>query len=72
MSGLCSFFHTFSIKQGDQYVIANHNFTQSIDKVYIIDNRNESSAPLNFSYNKNGDWYFNDNSYNLYYIGQTF
>lgn len=58
-----------SFKQADQHVIINHNFTQSLDSVRIIDTRNESAAPLIFSNNKNGDWYFDDSSNNLYYIG---
>ncbi|XP_038580507.1 PKHD1 like 1, tandem duplicate 1 [Micropterus salmoides] len=52
----------------DQYVIINHNFTQSPDRFRIIDDRNGSSTPLTFSNNKNGDWYFNKSSNNLYYI----
>ncbi|XP_044027924.1 LOW QUALITY PROTEIN: PKHD1 like 1, tandem duplicate 1 [Siniperca chuatsi] len=52
----------------DQYVIINHNLTQSPDRFRIIDERNGSSTPLSFSNNKNGDWYFNNSSNNLYYI----
>ncbi|XP_030597029.1 PKHD1 like 1, tandem duplicate 1 [Archocentrus centrarchus] len=52
----------------DQYVIINHNFTQSLDSFQIVDQRNGSSMPLSFSNNKNGDWYFNKTSNDLYYI----
>ncbi|XP_033493349.2 PKHD1 like 1, tandem duplicate 1 [Epinephelus lanceolatus] len=54
--------------KSDQYVIINHNFTQSPDRFHIIDDRNGSSTPLSFSDNENGDWYFDDSSNNLYYI----
>ncbi|XP_042290990.1 PKHD1 like 1, tandem duplicate 1 [Thunnus maccoyii] len=54
--------------KSDQYVIMNHNFTQSPDRFRIVDERNGSSTPLSFSDNDNGDWYFDDNSNNLYYI----
>lgn len=59
----------FSLQQSDQYVIMNHNFTQSPDRFEIIDKRNGSSEPLSFSSNTNGDWYFDDSSNNLYYMG---
>uniref|UniRef100_UPI003AACF14E PKHD1 like 1, tandem duplicate 1 n=1 Tax=Centroberyx gerrardi TaxID=166262 RepID=UPI003AACF14E len=52
----------------DQYVIINHNFTQSPDSFRIVDVRNGSAAPLNYSNNQNGDWYFDDSSNNLYYM----
>ncbi|XP_050924319.1 LOW QUALITY PROTEIN: PKHD1 like 1, tandem duplicate 1 [Lates calcarifer] len=52
----------------DQYLIINHNFTQSPDRFRIVDNRNGSSTPLSFSSNNNGDWYFDDSSNNLYYL----
>ncbi|XP_035847175.1 fibrocystin-L-like [Sander lucioperca] len=54
--------------KSDQYVIINHNFAQSPDRVYIIDWRSGSSSPLSFSNNTNGDWYFNKTSNNLSYI----
>lgn len=59
------------LPQSDQYVIINHNLTQSPDKFRIIDVRNGSSTPLSFSSNNNGDWYFDSNSNNLYYISKT-
>ncbi|XP_029369318.1 PKHD1 like 1, tandem duplicate 1 isoform X2 [Echeneis naucrates] len=63
---------TYSAKfygfKSDQYVIINHNFTQSPDRFRVIDERNGSSTPLSFSGNDNGDWYFDDSSNNLYYI----
>ncbi|XP_037651430.1 PKHD1 like 1, tandem duplicate 1 [Sebastes umbrosus] len=52
----------------DQYVIINHNFTQSPDRFHIIDERNGSLTPLSYSNNNNGDWYFDDSSNDLYYI----
>ncbi|KAI3358131.1 hypothetical protein L3Q82_003134 [Scortum barcoo] len=52
----------------DQYLIIRHNFTQSPDSFQITDRRNSSSTPLSFSNNKNGDWYFNNSSNDLYYI----
>ncbi|KAF0024292.1 hypothetical protein F2P81_023094 [Scophthalmus maximus] len=54
--------------KADQYVIINHNLTQSPDSFHIIDRRNGSSTPLNFNNNSNGDWYLDDGSNNLYYI----
>uniref|UniRef100_A0A3B4Y513 PKHD1 like 1, tandem duplicate 2 n=1 Tax=Seriola lalandi dorsalis TaxID=1841481 RepID=A0A3B4Y513_SERLL len=63
---------TYSAKfygfKSDQYVIINHNFTQSPDRFRVIDERNGSSAALSFSGNDNGDWFFDDGSNNLYYI----
>ncbi|XP_035537797.1 PKHD1 like 1, tandem duplicate 1 [Morone saxatilis] len=52
----------------DQYVIINHNLTQSPDRFRIIDERNGSVTPLSFSNNNNGDWYFDNSTNNLYYI----
>ncbi|KAM9839131.1 PKHD1 like 1, tandem duplicate 1 [Aulostomus maculatus] len=54
--------------RSDQYVIINHNLTQSPDRFRIVDERNGSSAPLSFASNNNGDWYFDDSSNNLFYI----
>ncbi|XP_068189914.1 fibrocystin-L-like [Antennarius striatus] len=51
----------------EDYVIINHNFTQNVDRVHIIDDRNGSSTQLTSS-NNNGDWFFNDSSNDLYYI----
>lgn len=61
----------FLLTQSDQYVIINHNLTQSPDRFYIIDERNGSSTPLSFSNNNNGDWFFDSNSNNLYYMSET-
>uniref|UniRef100_A0AAY5ETB4 Polycystic kidney and hepatic disease 1 (autosomal recessive)-like 1 n=1 Tax=Electrophorus electricus TaxID=8005 RepID=A0AAY5ETB4_ELEEL len=52
----------------EDYVIVNHNLTQSPDWFHIVDNRVGSSEPLNASVNVNGDWYFNKSSNNLYYM----
>ncbi|TSK31508.1 Fibrocystin-L [Bagarius yarrelli] len=52
------------------YIIINHNLTQIPDLVSIMDNRNVSAYPLNSSVNINGDWYTNNTSNNLYYIGK--
>ncbi|KAF7655004.1 hypothetical protein LDENG_00062160 [Lucifuga dentata] len=57
----------YGFKQ-DEYVIINHNFTQKPNSFYIVDKRNESTTPLNYSSNQNGDWYFDDSSNDLYYI----
>ncbi|KAM3595703.1 uncharacterized protein V6R79_001361 [Siganus canaliculatus] len=54
--------------KSDQFVIINHNLTQSPDRFRIIDERNGSSTPLSFSSNQNGDWYFDNSTNNLYYI----
>lgn len=62
-----SFF--FVLIQSDEYVIINHNLTQSPDLFRIIDERNGSSAPLSFSSNSNGDWFFDNSTNDLYYIG---
>uniref|UniRef100_A0A3B4ZZ57 PKHD1 like 1 n=1 Tax=Stegastes partitus TaxID=144197 RepID=A0A3B4ZZ57_9TELE len=52
----------------DQFVIINHNFTQSPDSFRIIDKRNGSSAPLSFGNNSNGDWYFDNSTNDLFYM----
>ncbi|XP_053190049.1 fibrocystin-L-like [Scomber japonicus] len=52
----------------DQYVIMNHNLTQSPDRFRIVDERNGSSTALSFNNNDNGDWYFDKSSKNLYFI----
>ncbi|XP_030644362.1 PKHD1 like 1, tandem duplicate 1 [Chanos chanos] len=57
----------YGFRQQD-YVIINHNLTQSPDRFHIVDNRNGSSLPLNGSSNLNGDWFFDESSNNLYYI----
>ncbi|XP_034748677.1 fibrocystin-L-like [Etheostoma cragini] len=54
--------------KSDQYVLINHNFTQSPDRFHIIDWREGSLKPLSFSNNTNGDWYFNKTSNTLFYI----
>ncbi|XP_054620387.1 fibrocystin-L-like isoform X2 [Dunckerocampus dactyliophorus] len=54
--------------EADQYVIINHNLTQSPDKFRIIDERDGSSSPLSFSANSNGDWHFDNSTNNLFYI----
>ncbi|KAM6899772.1 PKHD1 like 1, tandem duplicate 1 [Xenentodon cancila] len=54
--------------KSDQYVIINHNFTQTPDSFHIIDERDGSSAPLSFSDNKNGDWSFDNTTNDLFYI----
>ncbi|XP_053349466.1 PKHD1 like 1, tandem duplicate 1 [Clarias gariepinus] len=54
--------------QPQDYVIVNHNLTQSPDWVSVVDNRNRSANPLNSSVNINGDWYMDKSSNNLYYI----
>uniref|UniRef100_A0A3Q3X6F5 Uncharacterized protein n=1 Tax=Mola mola TaxID=94237 RepID=A0A3Q3X6F5_MOLML len=63
---------TYSAKfygfKSDEYVIINHNLTQSPDLFHIIDERNGSSAPLSFSSNSNGDWFFDNSTNDLYYI----
>uniref|UniRef100_A0A672GWY5 Polycystic kidney and hepatic disease 1 (autosomal recessive)-like 1 n=1 Tax=Salarias fasciatus TaxID=181472 RepID=A0A672GWY5_SALFA len=56
--------------KSDQYVIMNHNFTQSPNSFRIIDKRNGSASPLSFSSNDNGDWYFDEDTNDLFYIGQ--
>uniref|UniRef100_G3NDK3 PKHD1 like 1 n=1 Tax=Gasterosteus aculeatus aculeatus TaxID=481459 RepID=G3NDK3_GASAC len=58
-------FYGFS---SDQYVIINHNLTQSPDRFRILDERSGSSTPLSFSDNNNGDWYFDNSTNNLHYI----
>lgn len=51
-------------------MIINHNFTQSPDRFDIIDSRNGSTSPLTFSGNRNGDWYFDNSTNDLYYISK--
>ncbi|KAI5615922.1 fibrocystin-L precursor [Silurus asotus] len=50
------------------YVIINHNLTQSPDQVFVMDRRNGSANALNPDVNINGDWYMDKSSNNLYYI----
>ncbi|KAG7219450.1 hypothetical protein INR49_009284 [Caranx melampygus] len=57
--------------KSDQYVIINHNLTQSPDRFRVIDERNGSSTALSFSNNNNGDWFFTNTSNNLYYLSQA-
>ncbi|XP_069051252.1 PKHD1 like 1, tandem duplicate 1 [Lepisosteus oculatus] len=57
----------YGFKEAD-YVIISHNLTQHPDMFRIIDIRNGSSQPLNFTNNKNGDWYFDDNTTTVYYM----
>nr|XP_055075555.1 fibrocystin-L-like [Misgurnus anguillicaudatus] len=52
----------------EDYIIMNHNFTQTPDWFRIIDYRNGSSQPLDPAVNVNGDWYFNESSNSLYYM----
>ncbi|KAA0710214.1 Fibrocystin-L Polycystic kidney and hepatic disease 1-like protein 1 [Triplophysa tibetana] len=52
----------------ENFVILNHNFTQTPDQFKIVDNRNGSPQPLNPAVNVNGDWYFNQSTNNLYYM----
>ncbi|KAM4540003.1 PKHD1 like 1, tandem duplicate 1 [Odontesthes bonariensis] len=54
--------------KADQYVIINHNFTQSPDSFHIVDKRNGSSTPLSFSSSHNGDWFFRNDTNDLFYI----
>ncbi|XP_024153621.1 PKHD1 like 1, tandem duplicate 1 isoform X2 [Oryzias melastigma] len=54
--------------KSDEYVIINHNFTQSPDSFHIVDNRNGSKTPLSFGSNKNGDWFFNNKTNDLFYM----
>ncbi|XP_062385127.1 fibrocystin-L-like [Sardina pilchardus] len=59
---------TFYGFKHDEFIIINHNMTQSPDSFYIVDKRNGSDAPLTNAANVNGDWYFNENTNNLYYL----
>nr|XP_009292515.1 fibrocystin-L isoform X2 [Danio rerio] len=52
----------------ENYVIINHNMTQTPDMVHIIDYRSGSPEPLNSTVNVNGDWYINQSSNSLYYM----
>ncbi|CAM4636768.1 unnamed protein product [Leuciscus chuanchicus] len=54
--------------QPENYIIINHNLTQTPDRFRIIDDRNGSSQLLNPTVNVNGDWYFNQSSRSLYYM----
>ncbi|KAM3858592.1 fibrocystin-L-like [Diretmus argenteus] len=63
-----TYFSKFYGFKSDQYVIINHNLTQSPDRFRIVDIRNGSATPLNYSNNQNGDWYFDGSSNNLYYM----
>uniref|UniRef100_A0A3B4AF70 Uncharacterized protein n=1 Tax=Periophthalmus magnuspinnatus TaxID=409849 RepID=A0A3B4AF70_9GOBI len=64
-----SYFSTYYGFKPDEYLIMGHNFTQSPDMFHIVDNRNASAAPLSFSQNENGDWYFDESDNTLYYMG---
>nr|XP_055075131.1 fibrocystin-L-like [Misgurnus anguillicaudatus] len=54
----------------EDYIILTHNFTQDFEglQFHIIDDRNGASQPLNPAVNVNGDWYFNKDSYMVYYL----
>ncbi|XP_061597205.1 fibrocystin-L-like isoform X1 [Cololabis saira] len=52
----------------DQYVLVNHNLTQSPDRFHVVDQRNGSAAPLSFSGSRNGDWFFDNRTNDLFYI----
>ncbi|XP_072562121.1 PKHD1 like 1, tandem duplicate 1 [Paramormyrops kingsleyae] len=57
----------YGFKEED-YIIINHNLTQIPDRFQIVDKRNASVLPLNFSRNVHGDWYFNETTKSLYYM----
>ncbi|XP_076157842.1 PKHD1 like 1, tandem duplicate 1 [Alosa pseudoharengus] len=59
---------TFYGFKHDEFIIINHNLTQSPDSFNIMDKRNGSTAPLTNAANVNGDWYFNKDTKNVYYI----
>ncbi|XP_036421459.1 fibrocystin-L-like [Colossoma macropomum] len=63
-----SYSATFYGFRPQDYLIVNHNLTKKPDYVRIVDNRNSSSVPLNYSVNVNGDWYFNKSSNDLFYM----
>ncbi|MBN3294523.1 PKHL1 protein, partial [Polypterus senegalus] len=63
-----SYLATFYGFKSSDFVIISHNFTQRPDMFNIVDTRNESSHPLNWSANVNGDWYFDDNTTTLTYL----
>uniref|UniRef100_A0AAV2K2L6 G8 domain-containing protein n=1 Tax=Knipowitschia caucasica TaxID=637954 RepID=A0AAV2K2L6_KNICA len=63
-----SYTATFYGFKPSEFVIIGHNFTQSPDRFHVVDNRNGSAAPLSFSQNQNGDWYFHKEDNSLYYM----
>ncbi|XP_061110160.1 fibrocystin-L-like isoform X2 [Conger conger] len=50
------------------YVIINHNLTQTPDRFEIVDSRNGSDHPLDFSTNVNGDWFYNESTDTVSYM----
>ena len=58
--------------QDTEHVIITHNFTQSPDMFHVIrgDSRNESSGPLTFADNINGDWTFDETDTLFSYISE--
>ncbi|XP_073714826.1 fibrocystin-L [Misgurnus anguillicaudatus] len=54
----------------EDYIILTHNFTQDFEGFWfnIIEYRKGASQPLNPAVNVNGDWYFNKDSYSVYYL----
>ncbi|XP_057684607.1 fibrocystin-L-like [Corythoichthys intestinalis] len=50
----------------DEFLIIHHNFTQSPNMVRILDVRNGSLLPLNFTANHNGDWHLDNKD--LFYM----
>ncbi|XP_065139309.1 fibrocystin-L-like [Paramisgurnus dabryanus] len=54
----------------EDYIILTHNFTQDFEGFWfhIIDYRKSASQPLDPAVNVNGDWYFNKDSYSVYYL----
>ncbi|XP_041664378.1 fibrocystin-L-like [Cheilinus undulatus] len=57
----------YSFGQND-YVIMEHNLTQSPDKFHIMDDRNGSESALSFDKNQSGDWYWDESSKTVSYI----
>ncbi|XP_069815730.1 fibrocystin-L-like [Dendropsophus ebraccatus] len=59
---------TFYGFKSEDYVLMSHNLTQKADMFQIINIRNGSAQPLSYDDNRNGDWYFNDNTTTVTYL----
>ena len=58
--------------QPDDYIIIEHNFTQSADMFSVTEElRNESSAVVTYNDNVFGDWFFDKDAKMLSYLGES-
>ncbi|XP_069771791.1 PKHD1 like 1, tandem duplicate 1 [Narcine bancroftii] len=64
-----SYTATFYHFMEDDNIVVSHNLTQRPDHIQFMDlTHNASLQPLNWTYNRNGDWYFDTDNMTLYYL----